>query len=789
MFNTDQMSYGRLRSIVRERTNPIMIWLGSGLSSAAGMPSWLDLRNNLCRALEDKARYAPTKDQADQRKRLAHIKAEGDLWLAFSLLRDALGDTSYVECIKESFAAAPSCSIPAGYEKVISLPFSGIINLNIDRLATRTYSLKNPGKCLVEFSGRQCGDFVHILKGGHQFIANLHGTVEDRSSWVLTRQDLNWLTNQPGYTEFVKSILCTRTVIFIGVRTNDIAVGGHLEKLKKMGVDFGTHFWITDKSDKNTDRWAESAGVLLIRYNSSNEHIELSEMLTDIATFFPEDQPAAPVLPNIDGADEVVLPSAEQLERMSDEDIRIALNKYAEYILRDGSKESYRIFDEFCERYDRYVYRSWYITTKAPSNIILGYRLEQQIAEGAFGRVFKAIDAQGDYVALKLLKQDVRRKPEMLQGFRRGVQSMRILDKHSVAGMIPYRNSSEIPALVVMDLVDGPNLHEAVESGYCKEWSTILRTAVDLCKIIRTAHQLPERVLHRDIRPANVMFRHYYTDPENYEVVVLDFDLSWYRGSQEVSILGGSTMNGFLAPEQIERIPGTSTRSAAVDSFGLGMTLYYLRSQKEPLYMEHRHRDWRDNLYNRITAHGSRKWVSVPIRFARLIEMSTKDIQSARWDCSQILGELQRLQQAEVSPSEVSSAELVAEELAYSTCMILGQPDIYCWDIDAMRGALQSRSGVKMEFIGNESKHKVCLGFYWSNMGATEYKNVRKYLKPYCEAATSQLSKIGFICEEEIEVTADHASFSMSIDVKRAVADISNMPKSLADVFTKFRFS
>ena len=118
---------------------------------------------------------------------------------------------------------------------------------------------------------------------------------------------------------------------------------------------------------------------------------------------------------------------------------------------------------------------------------------------------------------------------------------MRILNKYRLQGMVPYIDATEIPAVVVMGWVEGPTLKQAVESHYVDQWKTRLHIASTLAEIIRRAHSLLERVLHRDIRPANIMLKGYYTDPDSFEVVVLDFDLSWHQGASERSVIYGAT--------------------------------------------------------------------------------------------------------------------------------------------------------------------------------------------------------------------------------------------------------
>ena len=96
---------------------------------------------------------------------------------------------------------------------------------------------------------------------------------------------------------------------------------------------------------------------------------------------------------------------------------------------------------------------------------------------------------------------------------------MEILGDHNVQGMVPYRKAFEIPAFVVMDWVDGPNLHDAVLQTLVSDWALVLRIGVEIADVVRRGHVLPERVLHRDIRPSNVMLSGFYSDPTDWDVV------------------------------------------------------------------------------------------------------------------------------------------------------------------------------------------------------------------------------------------------------------------------------
>ena len=791
MFNAQQPGYQRLCAIIAERTNRILIWIGAGISRSAGLPSWEELKDHLCRKLSEKANTGEEEEKVLALKREAQIRAMGDYWLSFQLLRDALGHATYRSAIREALKNAEHCALPRNYGRVLDLPVTGILNLNIDRLATRAFTEKHPGKAVVEFSSFDIGQYVHVLKTSTPFIANLHGTAASESSWVLARDDLRRLLKHEDYKTFIQACLCTRTVVFIGISADDVAVGGQLEALSEAGVDLGDHFWVTDRSDAITENWAESVQVQMIRYRRNGEdHSELDELLKGLRTYVSQEETAQPVTMACK-VEETELPSVIVLRQETDtEKIREILNSYACKVLSPtpgSSSMDYGEYSRFCAEYDEAIYRAWYVTTSPPGNRLFGYLLEKEVADGAFGRVFRGQDKDGRAVAIKILKEEVRRKSEMLQSFRRGVRSMRILADRRVQGMVPYEEASEIPAVAIMEFLEGPNLKEAVDAKICQDWFTVLDIAVQLANIVRRAHMLPERVLHRDLRPPNIMLKDYYSDPDHPHVVVLDFDLSWHLGSQEVSMTSYPTFGGFLAPEQVDRTAGMSTRSAAVDSFGLGMTLYFLRTGKEPHYLQHLHSTWERDLTESILQYRCENWESVPVRFARLIQNATKHNQSHRWDMGQIEGELELLKEAVFRPAGVHSTELVAEELATRIARIGGYPP-HRWNLDRIYATIALPSGVMLNIFPEESDRSVKAQVAWSNLGDQQYKSVRKYLTKAIDGAVSSLLSCGWRILPQTHVSSHEAGFAVQIVGGQLLADLESHADNLAKMLGRFRF-
>ena len=789
MFNTDQPNYQSLRSIIAERTNPLVFWVGSGLSAAAGLPIWSELkeyvRDHFQRHIEAQ------EDSGSKSKQLItldEIKREADLWISFKRLHE-LGKTTFEEAVRKAFAESERCAIPHNYHKLFALHIKGIVTLNLDRLATRAFTQAHPGEKPLEFTGNQCGDFCHVLKGPSPFILNAHGIVENAQSWILQHHHVKGLLNTPAYTTFISSVLTNYTVVFVGISADDVAVKKHLDRLRIAKINLQGHYWITHRADQDTNVWAEKTGVLLVRYSADNNHQALGAMLSDLCKYQPKDPDVQDPVATVSTMTPVShMLSPEELINESEEDARAKLNSYAKYILRHDNAARYTEYDEFRKRYDKCIYKCWYVDTKPPSNILMGYQVLREIAEGAFGRVFEARNRAGQSVALKLLKDEVRRKPEMLQSFRRGVHAMRILAQSNVDGMVGYTDCSEIPAFAVMELVDGPNLKEAVEMDYVNQWEDLLKYAVELTSIIRRAHQLPQRVLHRDIRPANIMLKDYYRNPERSRVVVLDFDLSWYKDSVEVSITQGPAKHGYLAPELTQQTSGVSTRNAAVDSFGIGMTLYYMRGKKDPVYMGHRHTSWESEVKHTICSYKSPTWVSLPTRFADFILKATRDKQAERCDVDYIVNELGRLREALLNPGRVRSTDLLCHELAFRCCSNMGLLNEMVWSYDSQQAVLKLASGVVVTLTADEQRRCIAGMFKWDETGVAENRKVGKYIGAHVVPAIAALRKGNFEIGRT-PVSSSDVSIQFQSNYSTLAGNMSDMGITLANAIDIMRLA
>ena len=362
---------------------------------------------------------------------------------------------------------------------------------------------------------------------------------------------------------------------------------------------------------------------------------------------------------------------------------------------------------------------------------------------------------------------------------------MRILADHHVDGMVPYFEAFELPPCVIMDYVDGETLEAIVLGGMLADIDEQLEIAHRVALIVHKAHSLPERVLHRDLRPSNIMVRSFYaTETGDYDVVVLDFDLSWHKDALEKSVTThAATALGYLAPEQLARNSPYSTRHSAVNSFGLAMTIYFMLGGQHPTAGDSQTRDWPDRVYQRARSITKNVWKCVPERLGRLIVNSTALKQNERPDFAEVLDELELLREVCASQDGTSSAEIWAEELFNRA--FPGKE--YTWDAAASTLSARFASGVAILLLADDFKRTICFDVSYIFTGSETYKNVGKYLGPSVDRAAAILKRLKW---REILSRKDRqtARIKFSIDLTDLIPEARKNEAALSQIGDLFSF-
>jgi tetratricopeptide (TPR) repeat protein len=192
------------------------------------------------------------------------------------------------------------------------------------------------------------------------------------------------------------------------------------------------------------------------------------------------------------------------------------------------------------------------------------YTLEEELARGGAGVVFRARDAAGAPVAVKLLLAAQNSSERTLKRFRREAQVLARLNHPHVVRVREVGDEQGLPYLV-MDLVDGVSLQQELDARGPLEPRRAARLLLQVTDAITHAHQ--SGLLHRDLKPGNILL------DAGDQTRLTDFGLVKEPGQ----LLGTP---GYMPPEQAH---GQLDRlGPASDVYGLGATLYALLSGHPP---------------------------------------------------------------------------------------------------------------------------------------------------------------------------------------------------------------
>jgi protein kinase-like protein len=231
------------------------------------------------------------------------------------------------------------------------------------------------------------------------------------------------------------------------------------------------------------------------------------------------------------------------------------------------------------------------------------YRLSRWLGLGAMGEVWAARDERlGRDVAVKLVLGDPSTDPEIADRFTREAIAVARINHPNVA-LVYDQGEYQRHQFVVMELVTGCNLDE-LRGGRPMPVGAALAVAVQVARALEAAHEVG--VLHRDIKPTNIMISH------DGVVKVLDFGITGFlqgAGFTERLTRTGADNLGTAAYTAPERISGRAEDRRS-DLYSLGCILYLLLSGLPPfpaddsLTILHRHlhdeptslRRWRPEL-------------------------------------------------------------------------------------------------------------------------------------------------------------------------------------------------
>lgn len=206
------------------------------------------------------------------------------------------------------------------------------------------------------------------------------------------------------------------------------------------------------------------------------------------------------------------------------------------------------------------------------------YELLERLGQGGMGEVWKARDTQLQrYVAIKLLRNELRNDPDFIAHFMREARLVAALHHPNIVQIHDFQltggDEKGIPAYMVMDYIEGGTLEKAIRNTVRKGifWSG--KDVVDLFATIGLAldyaHQ--QSMIHRDIKPANILLDQSLMPGRSPGVPILtDFGIARRQDSGSTTIVKFVGTPLYISPEQAQNRP-VDARS---DLYSLGVVLY-----------------------------------------------------------------------------------------------------------------------------------------------------------------------------------------------------------------------
>lgn len=204
------------------------------------------------------------------------------------------------------------------------------------------------------------------------------------------------------------------------------------------------------------------------------------------------------------------------------------------------------------------------------------YTILEKLGRGAQASVFKAKSVDGQIVAIKVFDfrdiEDVK-SVELLE------REVEVLRNLKIDGIPKYIDCIEaIPNIYLVEsFIEAKSLEQWLKEGIHPTTEQVCEILSQALTILDKLHQQLPPVIHRDIKPGNVLVD---MAGDTVKVWIVDLgSVTSLRRKSRASTVAGTI--GYAAPEQF-----LGKATPASDIYGLGMTLVHLVSGVEPWNMD-----------------------------------------------------------------------------------------------------------------------------------------------------------------------------------------------------------
>ena len=196
------------------------------------------------------------------------------------------------------------------------------------------------------------------------------------------------------------------------------------------------------------------------------------------------------------------------------------------------------------------------------------------IGRSGMASIFKATDQQTQQtVAVKVPLMQYESDPGFYSRFEREEEIGRQLDHPYILHIIPVEKKSR--PYIAMEYLDGHTLGQLLRTIKPLPEGDAVKIASRLADALDYMHRRRMNVIHRDLKPDNIMICH------DGSLRIMDFGIAKAAGLRRITFAGFSPTMGtpdYMAPEQIKGQRGDER----TDIYSLGAILYELVTGKAP---------------------------------------------------------------------------------------------------------------------------------------------------------------------------------------------------------------
>lgn len=261
------------------RSRKCILFAGSGLSAAAGYPTWGEM---VLRLVEEGRQIPGAKVQG-----LDELQEKKDWFTLAEFARMTLTPYDFGEVLTEMLGDTGQPS--RAHEMIARTDFRGIITTNYDRLLEITMAQVR-GSLPSTFTTNGIDAMAVALFRSHPFIYKMHGDVGEASSIVLTASDYDrMILFSPHSRSFLHGAMLNYTLLFVGYSLSDPDFQLVLRELSLMFQNYvPKHFaLIPNGGDFAEEHLLRRLNVQAIAYDPADGHRQAVEFLEELQAIAP----------------------------------------------------------------------------------------------------------------------------------------------------------------------------------------------------------------------------------------------------------------------------------------------------------------------------------------------------------------------------------------------------------------------------------------------------------------------------------------------------------------------